>query len=68
MKIEKDSIITLEDGDKYSVVKVVESKGETFAYIININNQDDDGFVMINGDTLTVINNIELLKELTTLI
>ena len=64
MDVCKGSIITLDDGNEYIVLRLKEISGVKYAYVQNIADEDDDGFVSIIRDNLKVITDMEQMKYL----
>lgn len=62
--IVKNDIITLEDGDEYIVLKITTINNKQYAYIVNIKNKKDDGFVIIEDKNLKLIDDQDLIKKL----
>lgn len=64
MNIEVNDLITLNDGDKYIIIKTSIVNQRQYAYIVNINDKDDDGIVLIENNIVKLIDDPELIKKI----
>ena len=60
----KGMIITLDDNKEYVIIRTKEIDNVQYAYIQNINDVNDDGFVSLKGNSLEVITDLEKIKDL----
>ena len=48
----KGMTITLDDNNEYIILKIKVIDNVQYAYIQNVNNESDDGFVLLNNGSL----------------
>ncbi len=60
----KGMTITLDDNNEYIILRIKVIDNVQYAYIQNVNNESDDGFVLLNNGSLEVINDVEQIKYL----
>ena len=60
----KGMTITLDDNNEYVILKIKVIDNVQYAYIQNINDVNDDGFVLLGDNSLEVVTDIEKIKYL----
>ena len=60
----KGMTLTLDDNNEYVILRVKVIDNFQYAYIQNIKDVNDDGFVLIRDNSLEVINDVEMIKYL----
>ena len=64
MKIERDDLITLSDGNEYVVVSMTNYKNKIYYYIADINDSSNLKFCYQDNDELVEIKDSNLIMEL----
>ena len=60
----KGMTITLDDNNEYIILRTKVIDNVQYAYVLNINNENDDAFVILNGNTLEVVTDFNTINYL----
>lgn len=60
--LEVGYVITLEDNNQYTVIDKFDKEGNTYIYLVDINNMANFIYAKVNGVTIEEITSLEELK------
>ena len=63
---DKDYVITLDDGKEYVLVNTIENKGQKYVYMVELDNNENCLFAELNGYTIKMIEDENLLRKVIT--